>query len=84
MDVDTLGIHSADHVPARAVFSGTVNSLQYDKETMAPVCIELALQHADTREIALEFGLGRLSGGPFAVGGRVHSSEIDLRTGLYP
>jgi hypothetical protein len=47
LDMDALGIHGADHVPARAILAGAVDALQYDKEAVPPIGIELPLQCRD-------------------------------------
>ena len=67
LDIDTLGIHGADHVPARSVLAGAVDPLQDDEKTMAAVRVKFALQDADAAEIAVKLGLGVLGGTPFAV-----------------
>jgi hypothetical protein len=47
LDVDTFGIHGADHVPACTVLAGAVDTLEDDEKTMATIGVELALQFRD-------------------------------------
>jgi hypothetical protein len=66
LDIDSLGIHGADHVPARSVLARAVDPLQHDQKTMTAVRIKFPLQGADAAEISLELGLSVLSRSPFA------------------